>query len=184
MSSTVRTPSPLFILHADSLPQNAMSSDVEAAKPELCSRLDDYTLKFKLGEGGYGSAWLAETVLDGERALVVIKAINRAKAAGLHSSFDSICVERELMHRISTEDKFGDFPHMIETFDDAYNTYFVMVSTLPTLVSSDMLTCSQEYMPGMTLLEELNRSGGALSEARVRYIMAQLVRIPLLPPIQ
>ena len=78
MSSNVRTPSSLLSLHANPLSQIVISSNVEASMSELSSRLDDYTLKIKLGEGGYGSAWLAETVLDGERALVVIKVVNRA----------------------------------------------------------------------------------------------------------
>ena len=98
---------------------------------EDSSKLDDYTLKIKLSEEGHGCASLAEAVLGGKRALVVIKVVNRAKAAGF-LSFDSIRVERELMHRISTEDEFGAFPHMIATFDDACNTYFVMVSNCPT----------------------------------------------------
>ena len=70
---------------------------------ELISRLDDYMLKAKLGEGGYGSAWLAEMILDhdGERALVVIKFVNWASVACL-LSYDSVSVERELMQALLT----------------------------------------------------------------------------------
>ena len=127
MSSNVRAHFSLLSLHTKLLLQIVISSNVEPSVSELSSRLDDYTLKIKLGEGGYGSAWLAETVLDGERALVVIKVVNRAKAASL-LSYDAVSVERELMQRISTGDRFGEFLHIIEAFDDAYNAYFVMVS--------------------------------------------------------
>lgn len=76
----------------------------------------------------------------------------------------------------------GEFLHMIEAFDDAYNVYFVMVSNWFFFELSGVPQGFQGYVPGNTILDELSRSGGALSEARVKFITSQLVRIPVLHP--
>lgn len=129
MSSTVRAPSSSTPLPTNSLPQTATSSCAEEPQPELNSRLEAYTLKYKLGEGGFGKVYLAETVIDGECALVAIKAVKRVTRAGRMKS-EVLSAEKRLMQLLSTEDEHGSFPHLIETFEDKHNAYFVSVNRL------------------------------------------------------
>ena len=105
----------------------ATSSCVEAVLPEYNSRLDAYTLKYKLGSGGFGSVYLAETVLECERAQVALKVVNLDHAAK-NQDYISLDSEKKLMDRISTDDEPGHFPHIIEYFEDQHNAYFVIVS--------------------------------------------------------
>ena len=155
--------------------QNALSSCVEAGLLELSSRLDDYTLKYLLGQGGCGSVYLAERLLESVRAQVALKVVNREHAA-INHNFVSLAAEKKLMERFHTDDKPGFFTHLIETFEDQHNTYFVIVSTGTLFFSFDLeLTLRQEYIPGMTLLDAINRGAMRTDKRRMQHILAQLV---------
>ncbi|THH10310.1 hypothetical protein EW145_g1407 [Phellinidium pouzarii] len=125
----------------------------------LSGRLCDYTLKKKLGQGSFGTVFLAETVLAGERALVAIKAVRRS-SFGEVSQSESLYNEQALMAFFTTNDGLGYYPHLIESFSDAHNYYLVT-----------------EYIPGGTLRDEMKRNGGRLEPDRVRFIMAQCLTI-------
>ena len=124
----------------------------------LSPKLSKYTLLKMLGEGSFGTVWLAETtMLDGTRGLVAIKVAPRY----LHQGSD-LYIHREL--------DFLDFftrtapgshttTQLIEAFTDEYNYYII-----------------QEYVAGGTLRDELLRSRrGRLDPEIAVHILVQLI---------
>ncbi|KAI5120391.1 hypothetical protein M0805_000171 [Coniferiporia weirii] len=125
----------------------------------LNGRLGGYDVQMKLGEGGFGSVYLAETTLDGERAPVAIKVVRRSNLT--RGSDLASLLEEQAHHRFfTTENGAGYFPQLIESFSDAHNYYFV-----------------SEYICGGTLRDEMMRNGGKLEAGRAKLIMAQCLTI-------
>ncbi|KAL5480460.1 hypothetical protein ACEPAI_1730 [Sanghuangporus weigelae] len=124
----------------------------------LSKRLAKYTLLEKLGEGSFGTVWLAETTLpNGDRARVAIKTAPRAWIDG---SDYHIHEELEFL-KFFTKTAPGSryTTQLIESFVDEYNYYIV-----------------QEYVPGGTLRDEIWRYG-ELDQTRAVYILVQLIII-------
>ncbi|OCB87598.1 Serine/threonine-protein kinase MARK2 [Sanghuangporus baumii] len=124
----------------------------------LSKRLAKYTLLEKLGEGAFGTVWLAETTLpNGDRVRVAIKTTQRAWIDGpeyhIHEELDflNFFTKTAPGSRYTTQ--------LIESFVDEYNYYIV-----------------QEYVPGGTLRDEIWRYG-KLDQTRAVYILVQLITI-------
>lgn len=141
----------------------------------LSERLLDYELKYLLGDGASGHVYLAGTIIDDEYHFVAIKVIRR-RTPGDESKFLLCNTEKDFMEFVNKLENFGMFTKVIETFSDAFNYYYVMVSLVPMTLSGHLLIHSKEYIPGGTLRDEMNGSR-YLEEDRAAMITAQLVSI-------
>lgn len=125
----------------------------------LNPKIRRYTFQKKLGEGAFGRVFLGETIIGGRQLHAAIKCIRRADEYNLPYVYN----EQSFNKLLTTYDKFGYFPQLVESFSDAHNFYL----------------CS-ELIPGGSLRDEIRRSGGRLKPERAQFVMAQCVRIPLL----
>lgn len=110
------------------VPESIVSPPEPTISPQAClsRRLADYTLKRKLGEGSFGSVFLAEQTLNcGGRAYVAVKVVRRSKLT--KETMKSLIFSEQTTLKYLTNSGSHFFPQLIESFVDPYNYYFTLV---------------------------------------------------------
>lgn len=142
------------------VPGSPMDVDDErlvVAPNPLSTRLWDYTLRNKLGQGAFGEVYRAESS-DGRGGYTsfALKVVRRASLTS-EMTKSTVYTEQKIMKALT---RMGSpyFPKLRESFMDGYNMYFAM-----------------EMIPGGTLRDVMARNRGRLTNTHIQFIMAELV---------
>ncbi len=149
--------------NVDSVPNSAqawaaLSEEILASNlPPLNEKLANYNLKKALGQGGYGTVYLAQKAMDGSP--VAIKVVKKSRLAEKRLGGASEMInEMNILRDLSNNTEFPSiFTKLHDAFQDGHNFYLV-----------------QNYVPGGSLADEMEKGGCVFSLRRVEFYMAQL----------
>lgn len=128
-------------------------------------RLEQFRIIAQVGQGGYGSVYLARKADTNE--VCALKKMRKGTLAKM-DEVKHVLVERDILCSVKTP----WLVRLLYAFQDKDHVYLAMVSTARSRIT-ECLTNGQEYVPGGDFRTLLNNSG-VLKEEHARFYAAEM----------